>query len=200
MEGASPRLILASRSPRRQQLLESAGVHPVIAPSDIEELVEHPESPRHLAMENAQLKARALASKYPVDVILAADTIVVLHGKIFGKPGNLDEASQMLSALSGETHEVVTAVCIMCQSVPAVVQFEEVTRVRFRVLSEADIDNYLRKIDPLDKAGAYAAQEDEGRIIECVEGSMSNVIGLPLERTMSAIQTHFPELLSTAGY
>jgi len=192
-------LILASRSPRRKELLESAGFTAVVAPSDAEELEDHPESPRHLAEANAAMKAMVLAAQHPEDVILAADTIVVLHGEVFGKPASMEAARNMLARLSGQTHEVITGVCILCSALPLRVQFEESTRVRFRLLSDAVIDDYLQTIDPLDKAGAYAAQDDAGRLIEHIEGCLSNVIGLPMDRTKAALTEHFPELFQPAG-
>ncbi|MFY8215645.1 MAG: Maf family protein [Chthoniobacterales bacterium] len=189
-------LILASRSPRRQQLLEEAGVSTVIAPADIDELSDHPESPRHLALENAYRKALVLSSRHPEAVVLAADTIVVLNGEIFGKPETMEVAQSMLSRLAGQTHEVITGVCLSRPATGTVVQFEEVTRVHFRKLSPAEIEDYLQTIDPLDKAGGYSAQEDGRRLIERIEGSLTNVIGLPMERTLAAIQHHFPEITS----
>jgi septum formation protein len=97
----------------------------------------------------------------------------------------------MLSRLSGNVHEVVTGVCLVEWGRRAMVKFHETTRVRFRALTAAEIQDYLASIDPLDKAGAYAAQEDGGRIIESVEGSFSNVVGLPMERTLEALAQHF---------
>jgi septum formation protein len=189
-------LILASRSPRRRQLLEEAGIPTVIAPADIDELIDHPESPQHLALENAHRKALVLSARYPESIVLAADTIVVLHGEIFGKPETMQTAHLMLARLAGQTHEVITGVCLSRPATATMVQFEEVTRVCFRELSRAEIEEYLRTIDPLDKAGGYSAQDDGGRLIERIEGSLTNVIGLPMERTMAAIQHHFPEITS----
>ena len=171
----------------------------MVAPSDAEELEDHPKSPRHLAEANAAMKAMVLAAQHPEDVILAADTIVVLHGEVFGKPASMGAARNMLARLSGQTHEVITAVCILCSALPLRVQFEESTRVRFRLLSDAVIDDYLQTIDPLDKAGAYAAQDDAGRLIEHIEGCLSNVIGLPMDRTKAALTENFPELFQPAG-
>jgi len=179
------RLILASRSPRRKKLLEEAGIPTVIAPADIDELIDHPESPQHLALENAYRKALVLSARYPESIVLAADTIVVLDGEIFGKPETMETAHLMLARLAGQTHEVITGVCLSRLATATVVQFEEVTRVRFRELS-------------LDKAGGYSAQEDGRRLIERIEGSLTNVIGLPMERTLAAIQNHFPEITSNS--
>jgi len=187
-------LILASRSPRRQQLLEEVGITAQAVPADIDELTDHPESPRSLAQENAYRKALVLSSSHPESVVIAADTIVVFDGEIFGKPESLEVAHSMLTRLAGRTHEVITGVCLSRFATKTIVQFEEVTHVRFRPLSSADIDEYLRTIDPLDKAGGYSAQEDRHRLIEGIQGSLTNVIGLPMERTIAAISGHFPEL------
>lgn len=191
------RLILASRSPRRRNLLEDAGLQVVVAPADVDEMSVHPESPRHLAMENAHQKARVLSDKFPEDVVLGADTIVVFNGQVFGKPRDLVEAHRMLSSLAGQTHEVITGVCLCCAARDKTVQFEEITRVRFRDLDAVAIKQYLLTIDPLDKAGGYSAQDDDGKLIEWMEGSKSNVIGLPVEHTLAALTHHFPEASMT---
>ncbi len=183
--------MLASRSPRRRDLLAQAGILSVGAPSDAEELTEVDGPPAALAIANAELKAMPIALARPDEVVLGADTIVALDGGIFGKPRDLSHAEEMLARLAGRTHEVITGVCLVAWKRRAVVKFSESTRVKFRELSPARIREYLRSIDPLDKAGAYAAQHDEGRIIECVEGSFSNVVGLPVERTVAALERYF---------
>ena len=181
-------LILASRSPRRRDLLAAAGIEALCAPSDVEELSETEDAPATLALANAELKAMAVALERPDDLVLGADTIVVLDGEIFGKPRDLGHAAEMLGRLAGRAHEVITGVCLVHWAKRHVAKFTEATRVRFRALDEAQISDYLAAIDPLDKAGAYAAQDDGGRIIECVEGSFSNVVGLPVERTLAALE------------
>jgi septum formation protein len=186
-----PRLILASRSPRRRALLEEAGYRVECDPEDVGELTAHDESPAHLALDNARRKSLAVAARRADDVVLGADTIVVLDGEIFGKPRDLDHAFAMLSRLAGRIHEVITGVCVVCRAQRARVEFSETTRVRFRALDAGAIRDYLARIEPLDKAGAYAAQDDGGRIIECVEGSFSNVVGLPMERTRATLDGQF---------
>jgi septum formation protein len=186
-----PALVLASRSPRRRDLLAEAGIEAVCEPADVEEEMSTDGSPCGLAVANAELKAMTIALAQPDKVVLGADTIVVFEGEIFGKPRDLAHAVEMLSRLSGHVHEVITGVCLVEWGRRAMVKFHETTRVRFRDLTAEEIQSYLASIDPLDKAGAYAAQEDEGRIIECVEGSFSNVVGLPLERTLEALAANF---------
>ena len=184
-------LILASRSPRRRDLLAEAGVDAICEPAEVEELTETEDAPATLALANAELKAMAVALARPQDIVLGADTIVVLEGEIFGKPRDLAHATEMLGRMAGRTHEVITGVCLVHWERRALVKFTETTRVRFRPLDGEQIAAYLVSIDPLDKAGAYAAQDDGGRIIECVEGSFSNVVGLPIERTLVALARHF---------
>jgi len=185
------RLVLASRSPRRRALLAGAGIDVECDPSGVEELTRHEESPRGLALANAHSKAQAVAMRRAGDVVLGADTIVVFENAVFGKPRDLKHAGEMLGRLSGHTHEVLTAVSILHWASRRNAQFCEVTRVRFRDLSEGQIRDYLAEIEPLDKAGAYAAQEDRGRIIAEVEGSFTNVVGLPMERTLAVLRGEF---------
>lgn len=187
-------ILLASSSPRRRDLLESVGVQITCAASGVEELTSHDGGPALLAIENASRKSAAVAYKNPERIVLGADTIVVLDREIFGKPNSLAEAAEMLARLSGRIHEVITGVCIRHEGTRGVLEFHETTFVKFRKLSAAEIGAYLADIDPLDKAGGYAAQDDAGRIIERVEGSLSNVIGLPLERTLEALEQFLPEL------
>ncbi len=176
-----PRLILASASPRRRDLLSRAGYDVRIAASDIEELDSCNEGPGALALINAKRKWNAIAPQYPDEIVVAADTVVWLDGRFYGKPVDFVEAAKMLAILSGRTHQVVTGV-VVGRVGEGSQEFAEVSMVTFHALDENEIDAYLKDIHPLDKAGAYAAQDDNGRIIAKVEGSLSNVIGLPMER------------------
>ncbi len=184
-------LILASSSARRQTLLQDAGVNFEIEAARVEELTGEGMTARELCLFNARLKATEVASRFPHRIVVGADTVVSLEGRIFGKPTDLAEARAMLERLCGRIHEVLTGVCLVQKSRGRLCRFAESTRVRFRPLWEVDLEAYLQSIDPLDKAGGYAAQEDDGRLIECVEGSMSNVIGLPVERVLAALNEHF---------
>jgi len=186
------RLMLASASPRRRDLLEAAGFEVIVRPSGVEE-ISGGLAPNALVLANAEMKALDLAVKTSGDVVLGADTIVVIDGEILGKPRDLTHAGEMLRQLSGRIHEVLTGVCILRGGTVIRCSFVESTRVAFRLLDEATIDAYLRKINPLDKAGSYAAQEDRGRLIERIEGSMDNVIGLPVARVIEALESHFSE-------
>jgi len=193
MKGPVPRrLVLASASPRRRDLLGGAGFEVIIRPADVEELTGGL-SPRDLVLANAEMKALSVAAVTAGDLVLGADTVVVLDGEILGKPRDLAHASEMLARLGGRVHEVLTGVCLLRGGAVSRCSFVESTRVSFRALDRAMIADYLDEIDPLDKAGAYAAQEDRGRLIERIEGSLENVIGLPVARVLEAIETHFTE-------
>lgn len=181
--------MLASQSPRRRELLEQAGFFVECVPAGVDEMTDG--EPQTLAIANAEAKARAVACGRPDAIVIGADTIVVLDGEIFGKPGSLDHAREMLARLAGRTHEVMTGVVMLRQSPETCVRFCEVTRVRFHALDAGAIDRYLADIHVLDKAGAYSAQEDDGRIIANVEGSFSNVIGLPMERLVAELAANF---------
>ena len=147
--------------------------------------------PRELCLLNAERKAVEVASRFPDCVVLGANTVVSLEGQVFGKPGDFHEARAMLERLCGRVHEVLTGVCLVQKCERKLSRFVESTRVKFRSRQTVDLEDYLRSIYPLDKAGGYSAQEDRGRLIECVEGSMSNVIGLPMERVLAALNKHF---------
>jgi len=186
------RIVLASSSPRRKDLLEAAGFEVEIRPSEVTEL-SCGLPPRDLVEANAVMKALDVAHTVNGDLVLAADTVVVLDGEILGKPRDRSHAAEMLGRLSGRVHEVLTGVCLVRGGSKKICLFVESTRVSFRSLDGAMIRAYLAEIDPLDKAGSYAAQEDQGRLIERIEGSLENVIGLPVARIMEALRQHFTE-------
>jgi septum formation protein len=180
-------LILASRSPRRRSLLRHAGFILDIAIAQIDELETPHLSLRELTIANASRKARVIAQERRDAVVLAADTLVALEGEIIGKPYHLSEAREILHRLSDRVHDVCTGVFIIAGPQRKFASFAEISRVRFRKLNNQAIDDYFRKVNPLDKAGAYAAQGVGGEIIASVEGSFSNVVGLPIEPTIEAL-------------
>jgi septum formation protein len=185
-------LILASGSPRRRELLGGMGVDFEVVTADVTELEAASApglAPAELAMANAQLKADAVARLRPARWVLGADTVVALEGRIFGKPGSMNEARVFLRALSGRTHEVITGVVLRVQG-GGEERFHEVSRVTFRALSEELITRYLADVPVLDKAGGYAVQERGEWIVAAVEGSRANVIGLPVERLSELFRTH----------
>ena len=154
--------------------------------SGAEEIEDHSLKPDFLALENARLKWRAIATRRPADFIVAADTVVWKDGKFYGKPADLEEARRMLALLVGHRHEVVTGVVAGRLAGP--VEFAERSLVTFHDLSPSSIEGYLASINPLDKAGGYAAQDDGGRLIAKIEGSRSNVIGLPMDRLAEVLR------------
>jgi septum formation protein len=177
-----PPLILASASPRRAELLRELKLNFKIVPSDAPEISDKHLSPRELCKINAHRKARAVAKKIPDDLVLGADTLVFLGRKIFGKPRDLADARRMLTQLQGRTHQVVTGVCLMHLRAHHERLFAVSTDVTFLPLTERQIGDYLSKINPLDKASAYAIQEHGDKIVAKISGSYSNVVGLPLEK------------------
>lgn len=183
----APRLILASASPRRRQLLARAGFDFEIVAPEIDEVLPANLTVREITCWNALRKGLTVARLYPDAVVLAADTLVALGLKIIGKPANAEAARQILRRLSGRTHVVASGVFVGHLRSGRSDTFSEISRVIFKQLNERMIENYLAKIDPLDKAGAYAAQDQGREIISRIVGSRSNVIGLPLEKTCAAL-------------
>jgi len=181
-------LVLASTSPRRRDLLLSAGLNFQVEASRTDELSGSGFTARELCLLNAESKALDVSTRMPSRVVLGADTVVALDNHVFGKPADLAEARDMLDQLCGRIHEVLTGVCIVANDAGRMCRFVESTRVRFRPRSEVDLDAYLARVDPLDKAGAYAAQDDNGALIEQIEGLMSNVVGLPVERVIKELK------------
>lgn len=182
-------LVLASASPRRRELLRNAGIAFVMHPTDIPEVPTPNEAPRAFAERLAQEKAQTVFCQRPTDVILGADTVVVLDEQILGKPSDQADAARMLRLLSGRSHLVITAVCLMGPQMgtedgelktgfPDV--RSETTLVTMDALSEGEISSYVATGEPMDKAGAYAIQGKASRWISRIEGDYFNVVGLPL--------------------
>jgi septum formation protein len=175
------RLVLASASPRRAELLAAAGFRYEISPPEIDETPHPAEAPEAYALRVARDKAAAVAVRRGVAAmaILAADTVVVVEdGRILGKPANPGEAREMLKMLSGRVHEVHTAVVL--QTSQDVLAELVTTRVRFMQLSDSEIDAYVQTGEPAGKAGGYAIQGMGSRYVDWIEGSWSNVVGLPV--------------------
>ena len=170
------------------QLLGAAGFEFEAIRPEIAERTDPHFTARELTAWNAVRKGLAVARRYANRVVLAADTVVALRGQIIGKPADLAHAAAILGHLSGQVHHVHTSVFIAHLSAARASLFCEVSRVRFQKLNQEQIQNYLVKIDPLDKAGAYAAQELGSEIIAHIDGSYSNVVGLPMEQTIAALE------------
>jgi septum formation protein len=178
-------LILASTSPRRHELLRSAGFDFVVAPPGVEETVLPGESPEVMARRLALLKARAVAERStPESCVLAADTLVVLDERVLGKPQDVDEAARMLLTLAGRAHRVVTGFALLVAGTDLCEVAVEQSEVRMRPVGSDEARAYAADGEPLDKAGAYAVQGAGGRFVEAIDGSRSNVIGLPLEAVL----------------
>ncbi len=205
-------LILASASPRRQELLRAAAIPFIVEPTDIPEVPEAGEAPRDFTQRLARAKARVIAARHPHDYVLGADTTVVGGGEILNKPESDDDARRMLRLLSGRSHQVITGVCLvvpvptegqeasgetesprtrklqretLCEHVRS-----ETTTVTFSSLTAADIDFYVSTREPMDKAGAYAIQGIASRWITRIDGDYSNVVGLPVALVYRMLKEH----------
>ena len=183
---SSLRLYLASGSPRRLRLLREIGLDPHPVPQQMAEHGQPLESARDMVLRLAEAKARigaaGIPDSAPPGVVLAADTAVVAAGEILGKPRDAADAEAMLRRLRGKTHEVLTGVFLLRTHDPRSTSGIECTRVRFREVDDATIRAYVATGEPLDKAGAYGIQGGGAMLSESVDGSWSNVVGLPLER------------------
>jgi septum formation protein len=183
------KLILASGSPRRRELLTRERVDFEVVQSDLEE-VRHPhESARDYALRMAREKALAVSARHPHRMVLGADTVVECDGVILEKPTDARDAARMLSTLSGNTHTVVTAFAIASNE--KIVANEAIlSRVTFRALTSEEIASYIETGEPFDKAGAYGIQGIGGGFISHVEGSRDNVMGLPTDEVIAALTRH----------
>jgi len=174
------KIILASASPRRKELLRQIGLIFEVVPSEIEEDVKDGEEPREHVLRLARLKAQEIARDQDSAVIIGADTIVVLGGEILGKPKDEEEAFAMLSQLSGRVHRVVTGFCVLDASDGSEYSEAVESKVRFKHLTPEEIRGYIKTDEPMDKAGAYAVQGRGSYMIKEIQGSYTNVVGLPL--------------------
>jgi septum formation protein len=182
-------LILASTSPRRRELLKNAGIEFTVQTSDVPEILKPGESPEAFARRLAREKAAAVWQNAPHGFVLAADTIVVTEDEVLGKPKDEADAIRMLRKLSGQTHDVITAVCLMLPTGKQDVR-HEVTRVHMKALSEEEISFYVGSGEPLDKAGAYGIQGLASRWVDRVEGNYFNVMGLPVALVYEMLREH----------
>ena len=188
----SPPVVLGSGSPRRRELLARAGVAFEVVPADIPEDARPGETPAALAERLAREKAQAVATRIgaaPPRLVLGADTIVVIDGDVLGKPKDPNDAVRLLGRLVGREHRVLTGVALVASDRPEHAATVVVTsRVVMRAAGREEIERYVASGEPLDKAGAYAAQGEGRRFIARIEGSESNVIGLPLEETLALLR------------
>jgi len=187
---ASRRLILASASPRRRQLLEEAKFDFVIQAADIDEENHPPLAPGDLAQWLAVAKCAVIADRFPSDVILAADTVVALGSQILGKPRDAAHAREMLGQLSGTIHEVITGVAVECRAGSLKLDARVRSTVQMRKLLAKEIDDYVATGQWMDKAGGYGIQ-DVDPFVTRISGDLTNIVGLPMQKTI--------ELLAAAG-
>lgn len=186
------RLLLASKSPRRRQLLAEIGLPVECVTLDVDEHLASPLPPNEVAEYLARRKAAAFPKEKIDDnsVLVTADTVVVLDGQVLGKPSNRNEAIAMLRSLSGRSHTVYTGVCL--RSTSDEMSFTESTTVCFRKFTDKDIDYYVDNYRPYDKAGAYGIQEWIGMVgVERIEGCYYNVMGLPVARLYETLSSRF---------
>ncbi len=180
--------ILASASPRRQELLRNAGIAFTVQTADVSERRRARESPLAFAKRLAREKAAAVFARRSQDFVLGADTIVVVGRDILGKPRDAADARRMLRRLSGRTHRVITAVCLFGPAVHDV--RAQTTRVTFARLTEAEIRDYVSSGEPIDKAGAYAIQGLASRWVARIDGCYFNVVGLPVPLVYEMLRRH----------
>lgn len=180
-------LILASASPRRQELLKFAAEGFEIIPADADETLPPEISAEDAAEYLAKVKAAAVAETHEFDTVIGCDTVVVLDGEIMGKPRNINVAREMLEKLSGKVHKVITGVCIRRRD--RIVSFSECTEVEFYPLTAAEIDAYVSTGDPMDKAGAYGIQSEGCVLVKGIKGDFFNVVGLPVARLKRELES-----------
>lgn len=177
------RLILASASPRRRELLSRLGIAFEVVVADVTEHEDPATDPRAMVAHNAALKADWVALRHPGAVVLGADTTVFLDGRAINKPPDLDGARAMLRLLSGREHTVYTGVAVRRLSTGLRIDQGVASQVEFKPFGEAVIEDYIRLVNTLDKAGAYSIQEHTEMIVKGYKGSFSNIMGLPMEAT-----------------
>lgn len=183
------KIYLASRSPRRQELLRAIGIQYTILEVEVEENTQNMDNPSQYVLDISLKKAKAASQKITSGIIAAADTIVYLGGKIFTKPSSAENAIEMLRTLSGKTHQVYTGFTLLKIPSMALLQHCEVTEVTFRMLSDEEIFEYVKTGAPMDKAGAYGIQNDLSAVfVDKINGDFFNVVGLPLTRFYLALK------------
>ncbi len=192
-------IILASASPRRKEILDNTKLKFSIVQSNVDEKVLINENPIQLVMRLALEKGLDVANKYKDSLIISADTIVVEGGKILGKPVNEADAKNMLKRLSGKTHQVITGISLIhFESNNKIIDYV-VSNVRFKELSESEIEDYISTKESLDKAGSYGIQGYGALLVEEIQGDYFNIVGLPISRVSDLLKKHFNINLFTEG-
>jgi septum formation protein len=178
-------IVLASASPRRQELLRQVGLSFRVVPSQVDEQVDEPMAPAALVKHLAVIKAREVARSEPGALVIGADTLVVVDGKVLGKPKDRADAIFMLERLSGRSHQVMTGVAVLHGANEQVIH--EVTQVEFLPLAREQIERYVDSGEAMDKAGAYGIQGRAASMVRAIHGDYFNVVGLPLSRTVQLL-------------
>lgn len=184
-------IILASASPRRKEILENASVKFEVMASSIEELTLDGESPCQMVMRLAFEKGMDIAPRQKSDLIISADTIVVIDNTVLGKPENEIEARKMITSLSGRTHQVITGISLINLDNNKKIIDYVISNVKFKNLSEEDINDYIRTKESLDKAGAYGIQGYGALLVDEIQGDYFNIVGLPISRLSDLLKKHF---------
>lgn len=174
------RLVLASESPRRRELVSRLGLETICVSSDVDESLPENMSPEDTCVKLATKKALSVSKNFPSDIVIGCDTVVAAQGKILGKPKDEQDAHDMLSFLSGKTHSVFTGVCLVFSG--HTLTFFEETEVEFYPLTEDEITKYIKTNEPFDKAGAYGIQEQGSLLVKRISGDYFNVMGLPVSK------------------
>jgi len=177
------RLILASASPRRYELLGRLGLSFDVIPAQVTEYEDPDADPREMVTHNASIKADWVSERYPDALVLGADTTVYIDGTVLNKPADIAEAKRMIRKLSGKSHTVYTGIAIRRKSDGLALNEGVASEVIFKSLSDTEIDHYLLKVNTLDKAGAYSIQDHTDMIIAGYKGSFTNIMGLPVDET-----------------
>lgn len=181
------KIILASNSPRRRELLSSIGIVFDVIPADVDESVIAGESPADYAERLSLEKAREVAAAHPDAYVIGADSVVVLDGRIMGKPTDAEDAMDMLQSLSGKTHSVITGYSVVAKDGGVTVSNHVETLVTMKELKEEEIAAYVATSEPMDKAGAYAVQGYASSMVREINGSYSNVVGLPVSEVVELL-------------
>lgn len=184
-------IILASKSPRRREILENTKVRFSVKESQVDEIIKANESPKETVMRLAYEKALDVANNNEESLVIGADTIVVINNQILGKPKNEEEAYDMIKLLSGKTHYVITGFALINLSLNKKVIDCEVSQVTFKELSEECIKDYLNTKESLDKAGAYGIQGYGGLLVNNIQGDYFNIVGLPISKISDCLKDHF---------
>lgn len=188
IQNSEKKLVLASSSPRRKQLLEEIGLKFDIFPADIDEDIKKGESPEEHTLRLAEKKAKTAAKKVKDSWVIGADTIVFIDNRILGKPSDIHEAREMLLLLSNRYHRVITAFCLFNSATGENIKRVVESMVKIKNLTNKEIEDYLKTGEPLGKAGAYAVQGIGGFMVEKIEGSYTNVVGLPMEEFQKVLE------------